>query len=208
MTMTESSATQATQDTEVSAPARLFGARGRHRRPRPRKVLLAAGGLALAAGALSLVRLTPDSGLGSLGAPEAEPWLDPSGDSDPAGDRATNAAAAVDPVPQVSPSATTAMGGVLGATPTATPGLVPNATSAAPPAPVTTTIPEAPDTTPPQAPTTTSPAAQPPAAAPTPTPGKPANSPSPQPSPSASDRPGVCVPIIGLCVDPLTERHP
>jgi hypothetical protein len=41
---------------------RLFGSRSRHRRPRPRKVLLAAGGLALAAGALSLVRLMPDPG--------------------------------------------------------------------------------------------------------------------------------------------------
>src|SRR5690349_20801821 len=46
--------------------------RGRHRRPRPRKVLFAAGGLALAAGVLSLVRLSPDpGGAGGPGTAEA-----------------------------------------------------------------------------------------------------------------------------------------
>ncbi|PIM66021.1 hypothetical protein CTU88_45525, partial [Streptomyces sp. JV178] len=34
--------------------------RGRHRRPRPRKVLFAVGGMALAASALSLLRLASD----------------------------------------------------------------------------------------------------------------------------------------------------
>ncbi|MGQ4425417.1 hypothetical protein ACN6LL_008214, partial [Streptomyces violaceoruber] len=43
-------------------PRYAWGRRGRHRRPRPRKVLLAAGGLALAAGALSVVRLLPGPG--------------------------------------------------------------------------------------------------------------------------------------------------
>lgn len=55
------------------AATRLFAPRGRHRRPRPRKVLLAAGGLALAAGALSLVRMSPDSGVSGLGATESDP---------------------------------------------------------------------------------------------------------------------------------------
>ncbi|MGV9450768.1 hypothetical protein [Streptomyces sp. NPDC003635] len=215
MAVTESSEAVTGQGAEDSTaavpPLRLFGPRGRHRRPRPRKALLAAGGLALAAGALSLVRLTPESGLGGLGAPEAEPWADGDTDTGPSGtDRATNAAATVGPVPRVSPSATSAMGG-LTTTPTASATLVPtpSATTAAPPPdPGTTTIPQAPNTPAPQPPRTTSPSTpQPPAAAPTPAPSRPAEPPSPQPSPSPTDRPGVCVPIIGLCVDPLTARH-
>ncbi len=204
MAVTESSATDTTEGT--GAPARLFGPRGRHRRPRPRKVLLAAGGLALAAGALSLVRLTPESGLGGLGTPEAEPWLDPSGDSTPTTDRATNAAATVGKAaPQVSPSATTVMGG-LSATPTAAPPSLAATTAPASPQDPATTIPEAPNTTAPQprpTPPATTPPAQPPAAAPS----GPPTTPAPQPSPSPSDRPGVCVPIIGLCVDPLTKHN-
>ncbi|MYW45496.1 hypothetical protein GT346_19740, partial [Streptomyces sp. SID161] len=59
-------------------PGRAPGVpRGRHRRPRPRRVLFAAGGLALAAGVLSLVRITPESGVGAPGTAEAEPWRHP-----------------------------------------------------------------------------------------------------------------------------------
>ncbi|MDX3577480.1 hypothetical protein PV663_11165, partial [Streptomyces sp. FL07-04A] len=61
-------------------------ARGRHRRPRPRKVLFAAGGLVLAAGVLSLLRPTPDTGgADALGTAEAEPQPDlvTSADDDP-----------------------------------------------------------------------------------------------------------------------------
>ncbi|MDX5568842.1 hypothetical protein PYK79_43700, partial [Streptomyces sp. ID05-04B] len=58
-------------------PAWVPRARGRHRRPRPRKVLFAVGGLALAAGVLSLLRPTPDTGgAGALGTAEAEPRPD------------------------------------------------------------------------------------------------------------------------------------
>ncbi|MCG0067181.1 hypothetical protein L0F81_28605 [Streptomyces tricolor] len=46
--------------------------RGRHRKPRPRKALLAAGGLALAAGVLSLVRISPQSGVGASGTAEPD----------------------------------------------------------------------------------------------------------------------------------------
>ncbi|WAZ23751.1 hypothetical protein STRCI_005115 [Streptomyces cinnabarinus] len=204
--------TGAADDTSVAPPLRLFGPRGRHRRPRPRKVLLAAGGLALAAGALSLVRPTPDSGLGSLGTPEAEPWASDDSGTDSGTGRSTNAAAAVDTVPRVSPSATSAMGG-LTATPTAAATVVPTPNATSVPAALerdpATTIPQAPNATAPR-PTATSagpqapPAAAPsrPAASPSPKP----SSPSPSPSPSQSDRPGVCVPIIGLCVDPLAAR--
>ncbi|MFJ6554249.1 hypothetical protein ACIQNT_18680 [Streptomyces luteogriseus] len=51
-------------------------ARGRHRKPRPRKVLLAAGGLAVAAGALSLLRLASGPGT-DAGSVEAGPRPDP-----------------------------------------------------------------------------------------------------------------------------------
>ncbi|NGO49097.1 hypothetical protein [Streptomyces ureilyticus] len=41
-------------------PCRTERPRGRHRKPRPRRMLMAVGGLALAAGALSLMRLAPE----------------------------------------------------------------------------------------------------------------------------------------------------
>ncbi|EFD67115.1 conserved hypothetical protein, partial [Streptomyces lividans TK24] len=74
-------------------PRYAWGRRGRHRRPRPRKVLLAAGGLALAAGALSVVRLLPGPG-GDTGGVRAgaEPRVE-SGGRDPAPDPATAPAA-------------------------------------------------------------------------------------------------------------------
>lgn len=70
-------------------PRYAWGRRGRHRRPRPRKVLLAAGSLALAAGALSVVRLLPGPG-GDTGGVRAgaEPRVE-SGGRDPAPDPAT-----------------------------------------------------------------------------------------------------------------------
>lgn len=208
-TMTDSAAGVGAAGAEP-APLRLFGSRGRHRRPRPRKVLLAAGGFALAAGALSLVRLTPESGFpGGLGAgpAEAEPRLDdPDTGMGTGTDRATNAAATVGTVPKVSPSATSALGGAS-ATPTAGPSGVPlpSATTVlpsapagltTPPAAIATTIPDSPNT-PAPAPTHPAPATSNPA--PQPAPSQPSASPTPQPSQPG----GVCVPVIGLCVGPL-----
>ena len=176
--------------------------RGRHRRPRPRKLLFAAGGLALAAGALSLVRLAPDSGSAGLGTTEAGPHQDPATDTD----RSSSAVAAVESVPRVSPSATYAMDGAT-TTPTAPSTLVrlqtaPPSPSLAP-TPDTTTIPITPNT---PAPTTThqQPATQAPAPRPTPTPAR--TTPPPTPQPSETDQPGLCVPAIGLCVDSLAAR--
>lgn len=188
-----------------TAPPRLFEApRGRHRRPRPRKVLLAAGGLALAAGALGLVRLASEPGLGGgpdIGTTEAEPRFDDPGTGT---DRATNAAATVGSVPKVSPSATATMGGAS-ATPTAAGSLVPlpSATTVVPagsavPAAVATTIPDAPNT---PAPATTPPAAAPSSAAPQPAPAPTPSQTTPAPAPAQPG--GVCVPVIGLCVGPL-----
>ena len=171
--------------------------RGRHRRPRPRKVLYAVGGLALAAGALSLVRMAPETVVGAVGTAEAEPRHDPVTGAD----RSDNAVTTVEAVPRVSPSATSAMGGVS-ATPTGTAGLVPLPTTTTPPASAApgtpTTIPEAPDT---PAPTTT---AAPTTAAPQPTatPSRPTEPPAPKPS-----QPDLCVPVIGLCVDADARDH-
>ncbi|WP_329553206.1 hypothetical protein [Streptomyces sp. NBC_00696] len=203
--MTTTTKAERAEDTEEIAPPLP---RGRHRRPRPRKILLAVGGLAVAAGVLSLVRLAPESGVGGLGTAEAEP----SPDATRSADRPANAAATIraDPsaipstIPTTFPSATSAMGGES-ATPTTTSGVVPTpyATTAHTPAEVhPPAVPETPAaaTPPPEAPAphpTSSTAPDP-----TPTPSRPANSPSPAPS-----RPRLCVPIIGLCVDGLANHR-
>jgi hypothetical protein len=186
------------EDTEEIAPPLP---RGRHRRPGPRKILLAVGGLAVAAGVLSLVRLAPESGVGGLGTAEAEP----SPDATRGADRPANAAATIraDPtaIPSAIPSATSVMGGE-GATPTTTSGVVPTpyATTAHPPAEVHP--PAVPETPAAATPAPEAPAPHPTSStAPEPTPSRPANSPSPAPS-----RPRLCVPIIGLCVDGLANH--
>ncbi|WP_406455384.1 hypothetical protein OH768_19695 [Streptomyces sp. NBC_01622] len=183
--------------------------RGRHRRPRPRKVLLAAGGLAVAAGVLSLVRLTPESGVGGVGTAEAEP--SPDVDAEQSAGHPANAAT-IRGDPTAIPSATSVMGGAS-ATPATASGVVPTPYATTAP----TTVPEtgtgtgaetttAPGTPQPQAPVTApGPLAPATSAAPEPTstppPSRTANSPAPAPS-----RPGLCVPIIGLCVDPPAHR--
>ena len=177
--------------------------RGRHRRPRPRKVLLAVGGLAVAAGVLSLVRLAPESGVGGLGTAEAEPRPDPGTGATDGTDRPANAAATISADPTAIPSATSVMGGIT-PTPTTTSGVVPTPYSTAAQTPTDanpTTIPETTTavTPPPQAP---APRPTPtPTSTPTPTPTRTANSPAPAPS-----RPSLCVPIIGLCVDGLANH--
>ncbi|MDH6217304.1 hypothetical protein [Streptomyces pseudovenezuelae] len=197
--------TQVRADEATGGGTRLFGSGGRHRRPRPRKVLFAAGGIALAAGVLSLVRLAPESGVGGIGTAEAEPGLHP-GDR---ADRPKNAAAtlAASPIP----SATSVMGGES-ATPTVVP--VPTATTsptAAPgvgAAPGPTTIPEAPNATPttaPRAPATTAPAPQPTPTATQPPAPAPTHTTAPQPAPHPTTDPGLCVPIVGVCVGLLSH---
>lgn len=189
-------------------PRPLGAPRGRHRRPRPRKVLFAAGGLALAAGVLSLVRLAPDPGIGGPGTAEAGPH--PEGTGTTAGpERTANAAATVAAVPKVSPSATTALGGPgttpvpgASATPTATTRSTTSTTDPAPAHPADpTTLPQTPNT--PAAPATPRPSTAT-SAAPAPTPSR-TSTPAPQqpaPAPAETSQPGLCVPIIGVCVDP------
>lgn len=220
--------------------------RGRHRKPRPRKVLLAAGGFALAAGVLSLVRLTPDSSVGGVGRAQAQADLDPDSNAatvtadDTSADRTGNTAATVDGAPTPNPAASAPMGGAI-PVPTALPAALPTAlpgstgplrrlplgalpTSLAPAADATTIQQQpnapAPVTTPgrvqdpagapapaavapqPQSPQEQSP--QEAAAAPTPTSEPPQ---APAPAPQASAPGGVCVPLIGLCVDALNQLH-
>ncbi len=178
--------------TAVSVPRR-----GRHRRPRPRKALLAAGGLVLAAGVISLVRISPDSGVGGPGTAEAEPRLDPGGGTDRS---PADPAASAGTAPTAPPSATSVMGGVS-ATPTASP--LPTDVPTTIPTAVTRTThgpthgPTPAHTTP--APATTPPAAPRPDPTPTPEPSHPTTAPAPQPSHGG----GLCVPVIGLCVDGL-----
>ncbi|MEU2300844.1 hypothetical protein ACK389_32655 [Streptomyces antibioticus] len=196
--------------------------RGRHRRPRRRRVLFAAGGLALAAGVLSLVRLTSEpGGVAGLGTAEAEPHPDPVIGGAPSTGLPAEAGATVSPTPtNASP-----MGGTSG-TPTpeasrvpgasatpggpasvasvpgtgsgsaqATPGAIPlppRVPSSAPPAPDDDPRPAAP-TTPTRQPAPAPPAA--PTAAPT------------APAPAQPGHPGLCVPIIGLCVDALGGQN-
>ncbi|MFH8768081.1 MULTISPECIES: hypothetical protein [unclassified Streptomyces] len=164
--------------------------RGRHRKPRPRKVLLAAGGLAVAAGVLSLVRVAPDSGVGAPGTAEAEPRPDPGGTTGHA------SAPANDSTPTTLPSATSVMGGFSAApTTTTTPQATPTTLTTLPDSTgIPTTIPtSAPKTTAPR-PSPTTPATPTPTRTPTPTPSQTTQAPAPEQG-------GVCVPVIALCVD-------
>ncbi|MER8222408.1 hypothetical protein ABTZ58_17830 [Streptomyces sp. NPDC094143] len=195
--------------------------RGRHRKPRPRKALLAAGGLALAAGVLSLVRLTSGTGPdGGVGAVEAEPRPDPvvSGT-----DETPGTAAARPDTPEAGPSSPTALGGL-------TPSPVTRGAGQAPSAPAghsgrTTDTPTAPEPGTSPRPAPANPPADPPAQpprddAPRPAPTAPAppsrTAPTPTPGPGEPDEPrkpqkpqdpGLCVPVIGLCADPPVDRR-
>ncbi|GED85125.1 hypothetical protein [Streptomyces sp. 6-11-2] len=186
-------------------------ARGRHRRRRPRKALLAAGGLAVAAGVLSLVRLTPESGPGGPRAAEAEPHAAPDHGSGRSAGTPVGASATTGSGPATAPPATVALDGVStapvpdgSAVPMASPSAA-AATTEPSALPQTTTVPTAAlpeDTDPPEHPEHPEPneAPRPPAGT--------APAPRPTPAPSRSTQPpappsgggGLCLPIIGLCV--------
>ncbi|MER6471328.1 hypothetical protein [Streptomyces collinus] len=168
-------------------------ARGRHRKPHPRKVLLAAGGLAIAAGVLSLVRAAPDSGVGAPGTAEAEPRLDPTAATTAAATPAGHHARPTTPASDTSVlGAGPTPSGALTPTPAATPITLPGSTGASTPARTF-----APRPTATAAPPTHTPA-------PTRTAAPPAPLPTPSPTATRSSSPGggeACVPVIGLCVD-------
>lgn len=162
-----------------------------------------------AAGALSLLRLASGPGT-DAGTVEAEPRPDPV--TTATGD-ATQTAATFPAAPDASPSSPTALGGpppspvTKGArpSPSATTG-TPVAATAADPA--STTIPDTPNT-PAPAPTASGGGDTPrPAPAPTAPPGRTAPAPAPTPEePKKPHDPGLCVPVIGLCVDSPTGRR-
>ncbi|MGW0612861.1 hypothetical protein [Streptomyces sp. NPDC002788] len=187
--------------------------RGRHRRPRPRKALLAAGGLALVAGALSLLRLSSGPGTDGVGPVEARPRPGPVTTGT---DEAADPAATTRAVPEASPSSLTALGGptpspvTKGARPAlpATTGphgvsALPGAPEAAAPAPTTT--PDTPNTPAPTASDDTPPPAR---AAPAAPPSRTTPAPPPErDEPKKPDAPRLCVPVIGLCVDSPIDRR-
>ncbi|MGW2977661.1 hypothetical protein [Streptomyces humidus] len=189
--------------------------RGRHRRPRPHKALFAAGGLAVAAGVLSLVRLTPDAG-GPVGtrAAEADPQSDPVASTGAGAAPGRPAGAATTAAP--SPTAPSAMGGAS-AGPAPGAGLPPGASGSPPSAALTPGA--APTPSAPGAAPTPHPAGTPHApGAPQPAPvaseaPRPPSTPEPAPAPASVPpappwQPGVCVPVVGLCVDPLGAPLP
>ncbi|UXY29545.1 hypothetical protein [Streptomyces sp. HUAS TT20] len=140
--------------------------------------------------------MSPDSGVGGPGTVEAEPRLGQGGATDRS---PSDTAASVGHAPTSQPSATSVMGGenttptspTTSPLPTDIPSTIPTA------APRTTQGPTAPRTT--SAPDTTPPTAPRPDPTSAPTPSHSQTAPAPQPSHDG----GLCVPIIGLCVDPL-----
>ncbi|MFF2199305.1 hypothetical protein [Streptomyces sp. NPDC058145] len=186
------------QQTDAAETATLSARRGRHRKPSPRKVLLTAGGLALAAGVLSLVRAAPESGVGAPHTAQAEPRLDPSGGATA---RSTDTAATMGTARTTRPSATSAMGGVSAA-PTAPAEIdeaVPGRSATRVPPPsgtgAQTTGPRRTD------PATATPHSSPPAPVPTRTTPAPAPTPSRGTTAPPTWDDGLCLPVIGLCVD-------
>ncbi|PWJ03163.1 hypothetical protein DKG34_34120 [Streptomyces sp. NWU49] len=172
--------------------------RGRHRRPRPRKVLPALGGLALAAGALGLVRLVSGPGGEDIGV-EAVPR--PSASTRTPATATSGTPGPPSRTPGAGPSSPTALGGQ--APVPLTPGTF------APPAPArstattATTTPAVPSTAPPPNPTTRVPG---PVTPPPPAPSRTRTPPPVEPPPARPGEPGpepgpvVCVPVIDLCV--------
>ncbi|WRZ90975.1 hypothetical protein OHB54_18995 [Streptomyces sp. NBC_01007] len=177
-------------------------------------MLFAVGGLALAAGVLSLARMTPESVTGAGGNAEAEPVATATDtDTDAAGDAVPTVEAMPSPTRPGAAPASAAMGGTSPA-PTSeasqfpasiptTPVVIPAARGGAP---VTTApgstdstgIPTAPMTTPP--PPRSTPTASPTTAAPRHTPSPSPTTPAPAPP---HQPPNVCVPIVGICVNGL-----
>ncbi|MFF3907736.1 hypothetical protein ACFYZJ_17410 [Streptomyces sp. NPDC001848] len=164
---------------------------GRHRKPRHRRLALAVGGFALAAGALSLVRLAPESVTGGGGTAEAEPRIDVSD---------TAATVAGRPSKGTAGPSTTALRGRSDAVPSMSGGAsrsgrpstpAPRATDPA------TGIPEAPSTP------TAARTPEPPVTATAAPPSVPSPTTAAPSAPATSDPPGLCVPLVGLCVHGL-----
>ncbi len=177
--------------------------RGRHRKPRPRKILLAAGGLALTAGALGLVRLASAPGGEDIGV-EAAPR--PSTSTGPARTVTDGTPDTSTPTPVADPSSPTPLGG-QNSTPLTPDTPAPSAPTRSPAtsAPAVPSASTAPSTVPPPKPTTRAPGpVTPPPPAPhrtrTPPPAPPDPPPNRPSEPTPAPHPGLCVPVIGLCI--------
>ena len=218
-----------TPETTPPEPA-LTRPRGRHRKPRPRRILFAVGGLALAAGALSLLRMAPHPTGGDTGveATDIDPSAAGSTDSPAQNDTGAVPVAAPPPTAGGSPSAT-ATNGPSGSTSTSEPNGLngrdglnkPNRSygpagasapgtqrGAAGPAGPRNPAPHPSDARQDALPIATTPpalAGRQPAAprSPAATPSAPAPTPTSPGSPQNPARPGagVCVPVVGLCFD-------
>ncbi|MEU3843225.1 hypothetical protein AB0E88_24690 [Streptomyces sp. NPDC028635] len=189
-------------------------ARGRHRRPRHRRVLLAAGGLALAAGVLSLVRLAPESGVPGLGTAEAGPRTDHEPGRRTVAERSADAAATVSAAPRPGPSAADVMGGkstgpvatvpapaAAGRGPSAV--VTPSASVPLSRPPATAATGSGRTSAPPAAPPASTAAPAPPPRAPAPSPSHSSTPPTPPPAGQPGDPgQGLCLPIIAVCLGP------
>ncbi|GAA0659160.1 hypothetical protein GCM10009535_43090 [Streptomyces thermocarboxydovorans] len=198
--------TDTPQRTTQRPPVRVRFAtriRGRHRRPRHRKALVAAGGLALAMGAMSVVRLatTPGPADTAIGTTPVTPAVTLSPSATPPSPDRTGAPRPAQPRP-TSPTAL----GAKDSTPLPE-AAEPEQPGSAPPA--TPSAPSGPDT-PPSASST--PRTPPQDRRPAPGPPAPPHAPS-TPPPPADDTPGggngggsdqgLCVPLLGVCVGGL-----
>ncbi len=165
--------------------------RGRHRKPRHRRALLAAGALTLTAGAATLIHLsTPDAPprdtrAVSLPSPEESGAAGaPSEETNPPGGTTRP------PAPHPSPTSPRAQGGKAQAPLTQQPPAPPQS-STAPPTPHTATPP----------PPRTSPTPEPPPEQ-KPTPSPPATKPAPPPPDNEDDNNdrGLCLPLLNICL--------
>lgn len=177
---------------------RTSSTRGRHRKPRPRRMLFAVGGLALAAGALSFVRLVPEPvGGGGAGATEAEPRAAADSVSEGANNAAATMRAARPRAGSAGPGTATAPDIGSGRSPRTATGATPPSgamsPAQAPPAHSPGTPGTPADKAP--APAATAPDAPRPApstTAPAPGPGR------PDERDQRDDR-RLCIPLLGLC---------
>lgn len=196
------------EETERISPVPRGRPRGRHRRPRPRKVLLAVAGGALAVAVLSLVRLSPDSRVTGAGTAEAEPGQVP-----PAARAAGPPSPGADATPFTAPRATsTPHDPRIPYAPGTAPGTNPGTgrTDRDPHAVTAPTSATAPDPAPARTrtPSTRAPAHRGPVPDrhATPEPG-PTHGPTdhrtpapPQPTASPAPDPGLCLPVVKVCV--------
>jgi hypothetical protein len=197
--MPDTATKSATVTAAQTAPEPTLGRpRGRHRKPRPRRTLFAVGGLALAAGALSLLRLAPQPSGGTVEATDIEPSA-VSSTEETVQDNAGAVAEGDVPTACASPAATTKTGSPTATSPSGSRGGAGPAIAHPAPTPSGTLQ----ESRPPSATTPPAQAARQPTAPkpPATTPSRPAPTPTGTPQNPAHPAQDLCVPIVGLCLD-------